>query len=214
MTQACTAAGPNHEHSGHLEHYDPVANRIGMWLFLTTELLLFAVLFIIYAVYFHDYRPGFELAAQELNRTLGTLNTVILLTSSLTVAMAITAMQKGARRLCAGLLGVTIAMAALFLVIKSFEWQAKFDHGIYPGSDHMVDLSKGENLFFGLYYLSTGLHAIHIIIGMVFLSIVLWRVQSGRITAERFSLLENGGLYWHLVDLVWIYLFPLYYLIS
>jgi cytochrome c oxidase subunit 3 len=215
MTQASKPAVPaDAEQAAHEEHYDPVGNRIGMWLFLTTEILLFSVLFIIYAVYHHDYKPGFAVAAEELNRFLGALNTVILLTSSLTVALSITALQKGKNTLCSRLLGATIVMAGLFLVIKSFEWQAKFDHGLYPGSEHMLDLSKGENLFFGLYFLSTGLHALHVIIGMTLLSIVLWRVRAGKVNAERISLLENSGLYWHLVDLVWIYIFPLYYLIA
>jgi len=200
--------------AAHEEHYDPEANKIGMWLFLTTEVLLFGVLFLTYAVYNSQYPKWFRVGSGHLDVTLGAVNTVILLTSSLTMALAIWALLKHRKGLCLFLLGTTIACAAGFLVVKSFEWGAKFHHGYYPGSAIMVDLPQGEKIFVGLYFLSTGLHAFHVIVGMIVIAYVAWRVASGRTTPERASLIENSGLYWHLVDLIWIYLFPLYYLIS
>jgi cytochrome c oxidase subunit III len=112
------------------------------------------------------------------------------------------------------LLEVTIMLALIFLINKYFEWGVKFEHGIWPGSQHLInDMSKGEILFFGLYFVMTGLHALHIIIGMVIIIVALNKVQKGTVNAGRPSLLENAGLYWHLVDLIWIFLFPLFYLI-
>lgn len=109
---------------------------------------------------------------------------------------------------------VTLLLGLIFLVNKYFEWGIKFEHGIFPGSEHMMNnLSQGEILFFGLYFVMTGLHALHIIIGMVLIAVTLAKVQKGKVHAERSALLENAGLYWHLVDLIWIFLFPLFYLI-
>ena len=102
----------------------------------------------------------------------------------------------------------------MFLINKYFEWGAKIDHGIYPGSPLLEELGSGDTLFFGLYFFMTGLHALHIIIGMVLIAVILVRVRKGKITFDNFQLLENGGLYWHLVDLIWIFLFPLLYLIT
>jgi cytochrome c oxidase subunit 3 len=195
--------------------YDPVANRIGMWLFLFTEFLLFGVLFICFGVYLHTYTWQFEKASGELNALVGAFNTVVLLTSSLTVALAIAAMERLNKRFCVALLNVTLVLALTFLVIKSFEWGGKIEHGIYPGSAHLLeDFTPGENIFFGLYFVMTGLHGLHVVIGMVLLLIARHKVQRGTVNIERLSWLENAGLYWHLVDLVWIYLFPLFYLIG
>jgi cytochrome c oxidase subunit 3 len=106
-------------------------------------------------------------------------------------------------------------LALLFLINKYFEWGVKFEHGIWPGSEYLTtEMSQGEILFFGLYFVMTGLHALHIIVGMVIMGFALARIQKGTVHADRPSLLENAGLYWHLVDLIWIFLFPLFYLIS
>lgn len=196
------------------EHRDDIGSKMGMWIFIFTELLLFGGLFLVYAIFRAKYSEEFHAAAHELNAFIGTLNTVILLVSSATVAMAITAIQKGNKKLSMTLVGITIFMAFLFLVNKYFEWGHKIHLGIYPGSELLTKLNQGELGFFGLYYFMTGLHGFHIIVGMIILSVVFFKIKSGAINADKYVLLENGGLYWHLVDLIWIFLFPLLYLIK
>lgn len=198
----------------HEEHSDPQAAKLGMWLFIFTELLLFGGLFIVYSVYRFRNPEAFHLAAEELNRFIGTLNTVILLVSSMTIAMAITAIQKGQKKLCLILMSITIILALGFLVNKYFEWGIKIKHGLYPGSEKLKEFGQGDILFFGLYFAMTGLHALHIIVGMTFIAIVMGYVYKDKVTPTDFSLLENSGLYWHLVDIIWIFLFPLFYLIT
>ncbi len=200
-------------HLEHTEHFDPVASKLGMWLFIFTEILLFGGLFIVYSVYRFKHPVEFHLAAEELNVTIGLINTIILLVSSMTVAMSITALQLGNKKLTLLLLATTGLLALVFLVNKYFEWGAKIHHDIYPGSEFLMSLSKGDMLFFGLYFFMTGLHALHIIAGMALLGVAFVKIKSGSVNQNRISLLENGGLYWHLVDLIWIFLFPLFYLI-
>lgn len=196
------------------DHYDAEASKIGMWLFIFTELLLFGVLFIVYAVYRYINHEAFHLAAEELDTFVGAVNTVILLVSSMTIAMSTTSLQKKNKTLTLMLAGITMILGIVFLVNKYFEWAAKFDHGIFPGSEYLTEsLSQGEILFFGLYFIMTGLHALHIIIGLVIIAVAMWKVYTGKVHAERAALLENSGLYWHLVDIIWIFLFPLFYLI-
>ncbi|MGQ8337643.1 cytochrome c oxidase subunit 3 family protein [Sunxiuqinia sp. A32] len=198
----------------HDEHYDPEGSKIGMWLFIFTELLLFGGLFIVYSVYRFMNPDAFHLAAEELNTTIGALNTIILLISSMTIAMSTSSLQKKQKGTTIVLLEITFMLALLFLINKYFEWGVKFDHGIFPGSEMMInEMSRGEILFFGLYFVMTGLHALHIIVGMVIMGFALARIKKGTVHADRPSLLENAGLYWHLVDLIWIFLFPLFYLI-
>ncbi|MCB8994542.1 MAG: cytochrome c oxidase subunit 3 family protein [Bacteroidales bacterium] len=195
-------------------HRDDEASKIGMWLFLFTEMLLFGGLFVVYSVYRFRNPEAFHLAAHELNVAIGTINTMILLVSSATIAMSITAIQLKNKKLALLLLGITIALGLAFLVNKYFEWGAKISHHIYPGSEIMAQRGQGDILFFGLYYFMTGLHALHIIIGLTFIAVVFMRIKNDKITHDNFSLLENSGLYWHLVDLIWIFLFPLFYLIT
>ena len=197
----------------HEPHKDYLDDKFGMWLFLFTEIVLFGGLFLLYALYLHRYPAEFHQGGLELSRLFGTANTVVLITSSLTVALAISALQQGRKGLCQGLLAATIALAGVFMVNKYFEWSAKIAHGIYPGSPEMAQ-AGGTNIFFGLYYVMTGAHGLHVVIGAAILAFCMLRIGQGRVTAEDFGLLENGGLYWHLVDLVWIFLFPLFYLIS
>ena len=200
-----------HEHE---EHFDPLAGKIGMWLFLFTELLLFGTLFIVFAVYLYMFTWQFQKGSAELNIPIGGFNTLVLLTSSMTMALSIAALQRGRKKLSLRLMGATIACALLFCVVKAFEWGGKFEHGIYPGSEHLMELTKGENIFFGLYFTMTGLHALHVIIGGALILWAMAKVKKDRVNAERIVFLENIGLYWHLVDMVWIFLFPLFYLIS
>jgi cytochrome c oxidase subunit III len=195
-------------------HRDDFGSKIGMWLFIFTEILLFGGLFLVYAVYRFKNPVAFNLAAEELSVKIGTINTIILLISSMTVAMSISAVQLGQKNRSILLLSITIALALAFLVNKYFEWSGKFGHGIYPGSEILVELGNGEVLFFGLYFAMTGLHALHIIVGMIILAVMLMKVIHSTINTDYYVQLENGGLYWHLVDLIWIFLFPLFYLIT
>jgi cytochrome c oxidase subunit 3 len=188
--------------------------RVGMWLFIATEIILFGGLFLLYSMYRLKNPADFHAGSLELNRVLGTLNTVILLTSSLTVACAIAALGNGRPKQSALFVVATIACAFGFLTVKAFEWTAKFHHGLYPNAKVLLSLSKGENLFFGLYYMMTGLHAVHVLVGIGVLSVMLIRVLRGAITPANPVYLVNSGLYWHLVDIIWIFLFPLFYLIT
>ncbi len=196
----------------HVIHKDYEGAKTGMWIFLFTELLLFGGLFLIYSVYRTLYTHDFHLAAGHLNVTLGVANTFILLTSSLTMVLSVSAMQKGDKKSALNTLFWTIFLAGGFLVNKFFEWGAKISHDLYPGSETMLALPKGEILFYGLYYVMTGLHGFHVIVGMILLSVIFWYIKTDRITQDDFVKLENAGLYWHLVDLVWIFLLPLFYL--
>jgi cytochrome c oxidase subunit III len=197
-----------------MEHRDDIGAKLGMWVFIFTEILLFGGLFLVYAIMRSNYSTEFHQAAHHLNAFIGSINTVVLLLSSATVAMSITAVQKGNNKLAVILLFFTLLCAAVFMINKYFEWGHKFHIGLYPGSDLMVSLSHGQVMFFSLYFFMTGLHMFHLVVGGIILTIVLIKVQSGTIRAGRYVLLENGGLYWHLVDLIWIFLFPLLYLIT
>jgi cytochrome c oxidase subunit 3 len=208
MNMNTTFVLPN---SGH--NRDDVSSKMGMWLFLFTELLLFGGLFLVYMVYRFKYHEAFLHAHHDLNVWFGGVNTIVLLASSMTVAMSITAMQQGRARLSKNLIWITIISAGIFMVIKSIEWSSKFEHALFPGMSHFNELGDGERLFFFLYFFMTGLHALHVIVGAVLLLFVIRAINQKRVTQDRYMFLENGGLYWHLVDLIWIYLFPLFYLI-
>ncbi|MFW5974653.1 MAG: cytochrome c oxidase subunit 3 family protein [Bacteroidota bacterium] len=194
-------------------HRDDEGSKIGMWLFIFTEILLFGGLFVVYSVYRYLHPEAFKLAADELDWVMGTINTVILLVSSMTIAMSISAIQKNNKKFALQLLYATAFLAIVFMVNKYFEWGAKFEHGFYPSSEVLHELGFGTILYFGLYFMMTGLHALHIIIGLVVIGFIIVYVRQDKITHDNHQLLENGGLYWHLVDLIWIFLFPLFYLI-
>lgn len=200
--------------SATLVHRDDVGSRMGMWLFLFTELILFGGMFLLYSVYRFQYADAFHLAAKELNTIMGAFNTAVLLTSSLTMALSIVAIQRDQKTLSMLLQMITIFLALFFLVNKYFEWTAKFHHGIYPGSEELLSKSSGEILFFGLYYVMTGLHGIHVIVGMFLIAVMTRMTRRDIITKDNYVRLENAGLYWHLVDIIWIFLFPLFYLIT
>ena len=197
--------------SGHV-HRDDLGSRLGMWLFLVTEMVLFGGLFIGYSYMRHRYPAEFHHGGGELNATLGIINTIVLLTSSLTVVLAIVAVQRAEKKRAMALLGSTLALGCTFLVIKAFEWSAKFHHGLYPNAPHLATLPPGEQVFFGLYFTMTGLHGLHVIVGLSVLAVLLHWVATDHIRQDRYIHLENGGLYWHLVDVIWIFLLPLFYL--
>jgi cytochrome c oxidase subunit 3 len=220
-----THAAEGHEEGHHgpwylAHHFDNMnvqnhAVRLGMWLFLSTEVLLFAGLFLGYTVYRYFYPQAFKLCSESLNIYMGTLNTIVLITSSFTVAWAYHCIKHNQIKKGAGLLVFTIVCACVFLVVKYFEYAHKFEIGELPGkwytNTHIT--APGANLFFTVYFLATGLHAFHVIVGMSVLSWVLWRVMKGKYNSDHYVPVELGALYWHLVDLVWIFLFPLLYLI-
>lgn len=198
----------------HAHHHDAVGSRMGLWLFLFSELILFGGMFITYAVYRFKHPAEFQLAATELNTFIGTVNTMILLTSSLTAAMSITAIQRGKRRFAMSLVGATMAFGVVFLIIKYFEWMHKISLGLYPKSPVLDSLPPGEILYFGLYYVMTGVHGIHVIVGIIVMGFMLGFIAKGTINQQSYVKLETGALYWHLVDVIWIFLFPLFYLIQ
>jgi cytochrome c oxidase subunit 3 len=238
-----------------------------MWLFLFTELLLFGGLFLLYAIYLNKYPDEFHYASGQLDQFVGAVNTVILLTSSLTMVLSVGALQRRSRKLSILFLVLTLLLAAAFLVNKYFEWGHKFQLGIYPNSPELQLHPQGEIIFYGLYYAMTGLHGLHVLVGMVIMIFLLvfiarkrtavlslnyesmeklqgkklllsipqgekiWqsdpisddmnRIQvivDGIVSEEKMQSnvvkLENSGLYWHLVDIIWIFLFPLFYLIA
>jgi cytochrome c oxidase subunit 3 len=191
------------------------AMRLGMWLFLATEILLFAGLFTGYAVYRFQFPLAFAECSRHLEIPLGTLNTVVLITSSFTVALAIHFARTDKQRAAAICLGLTILFALAFLGIKAVEYTAHFHERSLPGKYYAFEQVKvaGAAMFFTMYFLMTGLHGVHVVAGMSVLSWLLWRTLQGRYSSKYYTGLELGGLYWHLVDLVWIFLYPLLYLI-
>ncbi|MEE2975038.1 MAG: cytochrome c oxidase subunit 3 family protein [Thermodesulfobacteriota bacterium] len=180
------------------------ASKFGMWLFLATELLLFGGLFAAYAIFRAIYPEMFESGSKSLNVVLGTVNTVILIFSSFTVAVAVKGIQENRIKLVEWMLWITIICGAIFGINKYFEYSYKISHGITPGTD----------IFYSLYYAATGIHMLHVFIGMGLLSFLLYKTRKGAYSKENYTAIEIGGLYWHLVDLIWIYLFPLLYLIG
>lgn len=195
------------------QHKDYTGAKFGMWLFLYTEFLLFGGLFVLYAVYLHRYPAEFATAAATLNTPLGAANTVILLTGSLLVAISVSAVRIGQPKLAQGMLWGGVLSGVLFLFNKYVEWSTEIQHGIYPNSPILAERAQGEIIFFGLYYATLGLHGIHVLIGAIILAVMAVWVGKGLIHRDDFVKLENSGLYWHLVDLVWIFIFPLYYLL-
>ena len=190
----------------------PERAKTGIWLFLLTEIMLFAGLFLLYAAYRYRFPVGFSEASRELNLTFGTLNTAVLLTSGLLVALALVALQHGRRERTRAFLAGAILFGLAFLGVKGVEWAEKFGHGIWPGSPQLLERSSAQILYFGLYFAMTGLHALHVVGGLTALLFVFVRLRRGA-APLRVEILDSTGLYWHLVDIFWIFLFPLFYLI-
>ncbi len=202
-------------------HFDSLdqqreASTLGMWVFLTTEVLFFGGLFLVYSVYRSLHPDAFAAASHELDVTLGTINTAVLITSSLTMALAVHAAQLGRRTTVMMFLVLTMVLGAVFLGIKSLEYYHKFTEHHVPGPTFQFEKEyiRHAQLFFSLYFMMTGLHALHMIIGMGIMLCMLWWTWRGTITADYNSPIEISGLYWHFVDIVWIFLFPLLYLIG
>ena len=219
------------EHNPHLaHHFDTMgqqagAAKLGMWLFLATELLMFSGLFLAYFV-IRGFYPDMVLGAHEyLSKTAGGINTCVLLFSSWTMAMAVRAAQVGrpnnaedSAKIKKYLL-LTLLCAGIFLVVKYFEYSAKFEHGMLPGKFYTAHLHGYEieglpHIFFGIYFFMTGLHGVHVVVGMGIMIWIYMQASRGEFSAQNYAGVENAGLYWHLVDLVWIFLFPLLYLVK
>ncbi len=190
--------------------------KLGMWIFLLTEVLMFSGMFCAYTYLRSANEQMFIEAHKQLDVTLGTINTFVLITSSVTVALAVRAIQLGKQKQTAALLFGTLLLAGVFLVIKYFEYSHKFDLGQLPGKYYTFEGLKGTNphLFFGIYFGMTGIHALHVIGGIGVIAWMLRRTLRGDFSSAYYTPIECTGLYWHLVDLIWIYLFPLLYLIG
>jgi len=224
---APTADVEHDHHPSHLEHHFVSSRqqfdsaKLGMWLFLITEVLLFSGMFVAYAVYRQWHPTAFVEASATLDTAMGTLNTLILLTSSLTVALAIHYIQRDKIKQCANYLIATLVLAGAFMVVKYFEYTAKFEHGAFPGGlfephgehyAHLAEVAYAPQ-FFSIYFVMTGIHGLHVVVGMAVIGWIATRVWRGHFSNEYYTPVELTGLYWHLVDIVWIFLFPMLYLI-
>ena len=222
-----TAGGPGVDdreshHPALAHHFDNLAQQqeaatLGMWVFLATEVLFFGGLFMTYSIYRSWYPDAFSFASRTLDLTLGGVNTAVLITSSLTMALAVHAAQTGARRKLILFLIATMVLGGVFLGIKGVEYAHKFAEHHVPGpAFHFEEemLAPHAQVFFSLYFVMTGLHALHMIIGIGIMLWMLWWSWTGRIGPQYYSPIEASGLYWHFVDIVWIFLFPLLYLIG
>ena len=190
--------------------------KLGMWLFLLTEVLLFGGLFCAYAIYRAWHPEMFSNAHQLLNVWLGGINTVVLITSSVTMALSIRSLQLNQKKQAIWYIYTTIALAGVFLVIKYFEYSHKIHLGQLPGKFYTYQGLEGTNphVFFSVYFMMTGLHGFHVLCGIGAMIWLLRRIKANEFNAEYYTPVEMTGLYWHLVDLIWIFLFPLFYLIG
>jgi len=192
------------------------ASTFGMWVFLVTEILFFGGMFCCYTVYRSLYPSAFGHASNHLDIILGAVSTAVLICSSFTMACAVHSAATGAKAALVAFLWVTILFAAAFLVIEMSEWGMLYKEGLMPGFNFTYrDVDPGHvQLFFCMYFAMTGLHASHVTIGIGLLAVMAFRAARGVFTPQYYTPIEIGGLYWHFVDLVWIFLFPLYYLIA
>jgi len=210
------------KHPSFLQHhfFEPAqqaeAAKLGTWLFLLTEILLFGGLFCAYAVYRSWYPHMFYEAHLQLDQVMGATNTIVLITSSVTMALAIRAVQLNKSKQSIALLVLTLLFACTFLVIKYFEYSHKFHLGQLPGRYYSFTGLQGDNphVFFSVYFLMTGLHGFHVLGGMGLITWMIVKVKKGKLSSEYYTPIEMTGLYWHLVDMIWIFLFPLLYLIG
>jgi cytochrome c oxidase subunit 3 len=223
--------GTAEHHGPELRHHFATVEQqrdsaaLGMWLFLATEIMFFGGLFCAYLIYRLWYFNEFAVGSRSLNLLMGAANTVVLICSSLTVAMGVRAAQLGKRKLLVVLLLLTLVFGLVFLGVKGVEWHEKWEKHHIPGASfNASDLAREnpqqpidqnhEQIYFSLYFVMTGVHALHMVIGIWLFAVLTWYAWKGRYTPEYHTPIELGGLYWHFVDVVWIYLFPLLYLID
>jgi len=207
-----------HHHAHHFASADDEfeAAKQGMWIFMVTEVLMFGGLFVAYGILRGMYPEMFAEAHHMLNANLGGINTIVLITSSLTMALAVSATQKGQRQKAIMMLAATFFFACMFLVVKYFEYSHKFHDGLLPAAhfhnEHLQHVKAP--LFFSLYFMMTGLHGVHVLIGMGLIAWLIKRSAAREFSPDFYTPVELVGFYWHFVDLVWIYLFPLLYLVG
>jgi cytochrome c oxidase subunit III len=223
-THGSLAGGHEHTHAHHpalQHHFDTLeqqqhAATFGMWVFLVTEVLFFGGLFMAYVVYRTWYPEMFVAASSHLDIKLGGFNTIVLIGSSLTMALAVHAAQLGKSRMIVFWLFMTLILGSTFLGIKVIEYSDKIHHHLVPGPHFQFAAPWGAKaqLYFSLYFAMTGLHATHMIVGEVIMLVIAWQAWRGKFSAEYYTPVEITGLYWHFVDIVWIFLFPLLYLIG
>ena len=188
-----------------------------MWIFLITEIMFFGGMFCAYTIYRSAYPNVFGLASSSLNLTIGAINTCVLLISSFTMVMAVRAGQLGQKKAIIIFLIITMIFGFAFLGIKAYEWNEKFVEHHVPGPTFHLEgtqLQGQAQLFFSLYFAMTGLHALHMVVGVGILSFIIWETSRNRYSAKYYTPIDIAGLYWHFVDVVWIFLFPLFYLID
>lgn len=218
MSSANHATTGGHHHAHHFDNaeHEYQSSKQGVWLFLCTEILMFGGLFVAYAIFHHLYPEVFKEGSTHLDWRLGATNTVVLLFSSLTMALGIYYAQLNDKSKSALMLIITIICGFVFLGIKYIEYSHKFHEGLYPGSFFRGEIGEVKNIavYFSFYFMMTGLHAIHVLTGMALITWVLIRTLRGEFGPNYYTPVEGVGLFWHLVDLVWIYLFPLLYLVS
>ena len=221
-------------HAGHAAHTETYALRVqfdteaqqkdastlGMWIFLITEIMFFGGMFAVYTVYRNWYPEVFKVASTSLNQIIGAINTGVLLLSSFTMVMAVRAGQLGQRKMIIWFLILTLIFGGIFLGVKAYEWNEKFVEHHIPGMAefHLEGISPQEQghaqLFFSIYFAMTGLHALHMVIGVGILLTLIFQANAGKFSANYYTPVDVAGLYWHFVDVIWIWLFPLLYLID
>jgi cytochrome c oxidase subunit 3 len=192
------------------------AANIGMWAFLVTEMLFFGGMFLGYSVYRYRFPTAFALSSNHMDIVLGTINTAVLITSSLTVVLSIQAARQDRREALVRLLGLTIVLGLIFLGIKSTEYYHKYQEHLIPGMNFAYpdDAARHAAIFFSFYFAMTGMHAVHMIIGIGIFAFLLRGARRGHYTRLYYTPVEIAGLYWHFVDIIWIFLFPLFYLLG
>ena len=214
MAEGLVTLAHRHQFDDAAQQYE--ASALGMWVFLVTEIMFFGGVFTAYVAYRSAYPGAFGHASEHLDLTLGSINTAVLIASSLTMALAVHASQLGKRSALVSFLLLTMALGGVFLGIKAVEYADKFHHHLVPGA-HFVfagpDAHPAE-IFFSLYFAMTGLHALHMIIGLGVLAVLVSQARQDRFGTGYHTPIEIAGLYWHFVDIVWIFLFPLLYLIE
>lgn len=236
MSTADSATTHHHAHHFDSADHEFQASKLGVWLFLVTEVMMFGGLFVGYLIYHNKFPHMFWTGAHLLDWKMGAFNTVVLLVSSFTMALSIYYAQKNNSKQCANMLMITFVCGLIFMVVKYLEYTGKFAHGIYPGTfidpetakayletkglefrQYAIpnsDASANLGLYFGFYYLMTGLHGSHVIIGMGMILWLWFRARKGEFNGKWYTPVEGVGLFWHLVDLIWIFLFPLLYLVE
>jgi cytochrome c oxidase subunit III len=217
QASAAHAPTPRLQHHFETMEQQKEASALGMWIFLVTEILFFGGLFLAYTVYRWQNAFGFAHASRHMDIALGTTNTAVLICSSLTMAMAVHSASTGRRKRLLGFLMATIFLGLVFLGIKAVEYTDHIRHHLFPGPGFHYPVpadARAAEIFFSLYFAMTGLHALHMIVGVSILATLLLLARRGRFTPGYYTPVEISGLYWHFVDIVWIFLFPLLYLIG